>query len=157
MKKQILLLMGLFAFNLLFAQETVLKIIHLKSEREMVIEENDKIIVKTKDGRKIRGPYTVEGDSTISIKGELISLADIAELKPVNIWVPLVVLGGAIMVVGTGMVLFGIAAGVFLTASKFLWVIPGSLCIGTGAVLPGLLGVYKSGGKWGFAIAQTSP
>ena len=151
-----LLLFGLFFVNLLFGQEPALKITHLKSQREVVIAENQKIKVKTSDGRKARGPLAIEGDSTISIKGELISLADIAELKRVNLWVPLL-FGGALIFAGSFMVMGGLLAGVFLSTSNFLWIIPGSLCIGAGAVLPSLLGIYKNDRRWAFEVIPTVP
>lgn len=128
----------------------------VKSQREVVIEENQRIKVETEDGRKVRGPYTIEGDYTISVKGELICMADIAELKRVNAWIPLL-FGGALIMAGSLMIAVGIVAGVFLSVSNFLWVIPGSLCIGAGAVLPSLSGVYKNNGNWAFEIDQPSP
>ncbi|MCZ4408879.1 hypothetical protein O3Q51_08675 [Cryomorphaceae bacterium 1068] len=155
MKKQILLLFGLLLFNLIFAQEPAIKITHGKSQREVVIEENQRIKVETEDGRKLKGPFRVKGDSTISIKGELISLADIAELKRVNVWIP-VLLGGALIMAGGIMIAVGIVSGVFLSATYFLWVIPGSLRIGAGAVLPSLLGIYKNDGKCAFEIVMSS-
>lgn len=151
-----LLIFGLLFVNLLFAQEPAIKITHTKSEREVVIEENQRIKVETTDRQKFKGPFSVESDSTISVKGELINLEDIAELKRVNVWIP-ILFGGALIMAGGLMITVGIVTGVFLSATNFLWVIPGSLCIGAGAVLPSLLGIYKNDGRWAFEVITASP
>lgn len=81
MKKLFLLIISVFCFNVATSQNNAIKITNLNSNKEKIIKENRRIKLKTSDGRKIKGRFKVENNSTIIINDLQINLADIEELK----------------------------------------------------------------------------
>ena len=80
MKYQNTLLFLVFTF-ISFAQNNVLIIQKIDSERFIEIKENKRIKVQTKDGQKMFGRFTVIDSASIMIREKIILLDDIVKLK----------------------------------------------------------------------------
>ena len=77
MKKIFLIIIGLFFFNLLVAQNQAIKINNINTNKEKIIKENKRIKLKTFDGQKVKGRFKIENNSTIIVDNVRIDLSDI--------------------------------------------------------------------------------
>jgi hypothetical protein len=155
MKKLFLLIISLFCFNVATSQTNAIKITNLNTNKEKVIKENRRIKLKTSDGRKMKGRFKVENNSTIIINGIQINLSDIEELKRnpllTSIFISgFLIYGGAIT---TGL---GVLIGLLVDTTAFWLVLPAAGMIYTGIKSPNINKNHKSEKGWKFEIISIS-
>ncbi len=155
MKRITLFLSCLLFFNLIYAQEQAIKITSPNSDREIIIKENKRVKIRTANGQKIAGRFTIEGTNTLVIKGQRIELAEIDSIKRNPLLLSVFTSGFFIY---AGAITIGISAiaGVFADSSAFWFAIPGAAMIYTGIKSPNFNKNYKKSGDWTFELITTS-
>lgn len=148
MKNQITLFF-LFFTILTFAQNNVLVIQKIDSERSIEIKEHKRIKLETKDGQKMFGRFTVVDSSSIMIQEKIILLEDIVKLKRKSlastIVNPVLIVYGSVFII-TGASIIG-GTGIFDTFFG------GSLIVvGTPLVLIPLLSNKHPSNAWKYSI-----
>ena len=81
MKKVLFTLVALLFTSLIFSQNSTVKITNQKTGITKIFQEKSRIRIKTLDGKKITGRFQILNDSTMLLKGTVISLADITKIK----------------------------------------------------------------------------
>ena len=81
MKKIIFVLVAMLFTSLIFSQYSTVKITNQKTSTTKVFQEKSRIRIKTLDGKRITGRFQILNDSTMLVKGKVISLADITKIK----------------------------------------------------------------------------
>ena len=155
MKKLILLLSFLFLSQVSVSQISSLKITNLTTNKEKVIKENRRIKLKTFDGRKIKGRFKIENNSTIFIDNVRIDLMDIQELKRNPIL--LSILGSGFLIYGGAITAgLGVIIGVTGNPAGFWLVIPAAAMIYAGIKSPNINKNYKRDNGWKFEVISIS-
>lgn len=77
MKSLAILIICFFLDNAVLPQEKAIKITHQTSKKEIIIKENSRIKVKTNDGKKISGRFTIK-ENSILINYQELALTDIS-------------------------------------------------------------------------------
>jgi hypothetical protein len=154
MKKTTILFLSLCLVNLIAAQERVIKISSPASEKKIIIKENKRIKIRTVDGQKISGRFSIEDNRVIAIKDQKIALSDIESIKrnPLLLSVfssGFLIYGGA-LAVGMGAII-----GIFIESSGFLLAIPGAAMIYAGIKSPNILKNYKAEDSWSYELILT--
>ena len=147
MKKLLLLIIGLFFINEAMSQNNALKITNLNTNKEKIIKENRRIKLKTPDGRKIKGRFKVENNSTIIIDDVRVKLTDIKELNRNPLLTSM--LGSGILIYG-GYVIA--VFGILFDSTVFWWTIPAAGMIYTGIKSPNFNKKHKIDKGWKFEI-----
>ncbi len=155
MKKLFLLIISVFCFNVAMSQNNAIKITNLNSNKEKIIKENRRIKLKTSDGRKIKGRFKVENNSTIIINGVQINLADIKELKR-NSLLTSILISGFLIYGGAIIGGFGVLIGALVDTTAFWLVLPAAGMIYTGIKSPNINKNHKSEKDWKFEIISIS-
>lgn len=155
MKKMTILIFSLLFINFTFSQESVIKITNQTSKKEKIIKENKRIKIKTTDGRKISGRFTVIDNNAILIKNEQILLTNIEEIKRNSLAISIfttgfLVYGGAVTA-GLGVII-----GAFADSTAFLLTIPAAGMIYTGIKSPNFQKNHKKDKSWTFEIIKNS-
>jgi hypothetical protein len=151
MKKAIILLISIFIANVLCAQEQkAIRITKQNSQKEVLIKENKRIIIKTVDDVKFSGRYTVAQDAII-IKDVLIPLADIKYLKR-NPLLSTILTTGFFLYSGFFTATMGVALGVLVDPNAFYLIIPAGGLIFAGLQKPNFHRRYKAEKNWTFEI-----
>ena len=140
--------------NAIFAQEKAIKITNQVSKKEIVIKENKRIKIKTIDGRKISGRFSIENNS-IFINEEQIQLSEIEEIKR-NPLLTSILTSGLLIYGGAVLAGMGVLIGVFADSAAFLLTIPAAVMIYTGIKSPNFNKKYKTGGDWGLEFVTLS-
>lgn len=81
MKNIALLFFALFVTQLLFAQANALKLTNTETEEVIIIPENKRVRVKTVDGKKYSGRFTVQDSSSILVDKHLVTLDELVKIK----------------------------------------------------------------------------
>lgn len=82
MKFKFLITVSLFCLSLFcHAQHGAIKITDNESQKEIIIKENKRIRLKTVEGEKISGRFTIIDANTILVKGMEIHLSEIRKIK----------------------------------------------------------------------------
>lgn len=155
MKKLLLLTIGLFFINVAMSQNNALKIINLNTNKEKIIKENKRIKLITSDGRKIKGRFKVENNSTIIIDNVPIKLTDIEELKR-NPLLSSILTSGFLLYYGAITAGFSIIIGALVDSSGFLLTIPAAVMIYIGSNSPNFNKNHKTEKGWKFEIITIS-
>lgn len=155
MKKILLILVSLFFFNQLIAQNQAIKITNTNTSKEKIIKENKRIKLKTFDGRKIKGRFMVENDNTIIVDNIKIELSDIDALKR-NPLLTSIVTSGLLIYGGVLTAGFGVIIGVWVDSTAFWLAIPAAGMIYTGIKSPNFNKNHKTGNGWKFEIIKIS-
>ena len=96
----------LLVTTLLFAQNTGINLIKTKSNDTIFLKEHRRIKIKTSDGMRLAGKFTVINDSMISIKNKIINLNNVVSIRKASTFssvVRTVSIGlGTALVLGTG-------------------------------------------------------
>ena len=156
MKKIIILILSLCSVNLMVAQAQAIKITHRTSQKEIIIKENKRIKIKTGDGQKISGRFSIEQPGAIFIHDERIELSDIEEIKRNPLLISLLTRGFFIYA-GALTAGFGVIIGVLVDATGYLLLLPAAGMIYTGINPPNFNRNYKKEGNWTFELITTSP
>ena len=151
MKKVMFLLFSLFFVNLIFSQENAIKIMNQTSKKEVVIKENRRIKIKTKDGQKISGRFKIETNNFILIKNKRIDLRDIEEIKRNSLFLSIFT-SGVFLYGGTLLAGFSVVAGVFIDSSFLLFGIPAAGLIYAGIKPPNFQKNYTNKSNWTFEL-----
>ena len=125
------------------------------SKKEVVIKENRRIKIKTKDGQKISGRFKIENNS-ILINNQLIPLSDIEGIKR-NPLLTTALTSGFFIFTGALTVGFGTIIGAFVNTRGFLLAIPGAAMIFTGIKSPNFNKMYKKQKNWSLEIININP
>ncbi|WP_296620805.1 hypothetical protein [Marivirga sp.] len=153
MKKVIILLISIFFANVLFAQEQkALRITKQDSQKEVLIKENNRIIIKTVDDKKLSGRYSVVHNAII-IDNKKIPLADIKYLKRNPLLTSILTTG---LFLYTGFVAggMGVILGVLVDPNAFYLIIPAGGLIFAGLQKPNFHRRYKVEKNWMFEIVS---
>lgn len=155
MKKILLLIIGLFFFNLLMAQNQAIKITNINTNKEKIIKENKRIKLITFDGRKIKGRFEIENNSTIVVDNVRFDLSDIDALKR-NPLLTSIVTSGFLIYGGALAAGFGVLIGVLVDSTAFWLTIPAAGMIYTGIKSPNFNKNHKTDKGWKFEIITLS-
>ncbi|NNL16849.1 MAG: hypothetical protein HKO81_09455 [Flavobacteriaceae bacterium] len=155
MKKISLLLFGLLFINLVIAQDQAIKITNQITKKEVVIKENKRIKIKTRNGEKISGRFMIENDNTISVNNHTINLIDIEEIKR-NPFLISVLTSGLLIYGGAITAGFGVIIGIFVESTGFLLIIPAAGMIYAGIKSPNFHKKYKPGNNLTIEIISLS-
>ena len=155
MKKITLFVSFLLFINLIFAQEQAIKITSPNSEREIIIKENKRVKIRTADGQKIAGRFTIEDDNILVIKGQRISLLDIESIKR-NPLVLSIFSSGFFIYAGAITVGMSAIIGLLADSSAFWLTIPGAAMIYTGIKSPNFNKNYKKSSEWSYELISIS-
>lgn len=118
-----ILFISLFFVNILCAQEQLgIKITNQSTQKELFIEENKRIIIKTVNGKKLSGRFGIENNS-ITIKNEKLELTDIEYLKRDPL-LPSILTTGVLVYGGAVTAGFGALIGITGNQTAFLLAIP---------------------------------
>lgn len=151
MKKIFFLFISLFFINIATSQNNAIKITNLNTNKEKVIKENKRIKLKTSDGRKVKGRFKVENDSTIIIDGTRINITDIEALKR-NPLLTSILTSGFLIYAGAITAGFGVLIGVLVDSTAFWLVLPGAAMLYTGIKSPNINKNHKIEKGWRFEI-----
>jgi hypothetical protein len=155
MKKLLLLVIGLFFINVAMSQNNALNIINLNTNKEKIIKENRRIKLITSDGRKIKGRFKVENNSTILIDNVRINLTDIEELKR-NPLLSSILTSGFLVYYGAITAGFSFIIAALGDSSGFLLTIPAAALIYIGSKSPNFNKNHKTEKGWKFEIITIS-
>ena len=155
MKRTTLLWIGLLFVSLTFAQEQAIRITSPNSDREIIIKENKRVKIRTADGQKITGRFTIEDPQTLLIKGQRIELLNIESIKRNPLLLSIFTSGFFIY---AGAITVGMSAiiGLFADSSAFWLALPGAAMIYTGIKSPNFNKNYKKSTDWKFELITTS-
>ena len=81
MKNLLLVLVFLFNGFLITAQENGISLKKENSKKSLFLKENRRIKIRTLDGKKIIGNYTIVGDNAIKIKNQTVALDSIVSIS----------------------------------------------------------------------------
>lgn len=141
--------------NILWAQEQkAIKITNHITQKEVVINENERITIKTVNDKKISGRFNIENNSII-IKNEKLEITDIAFLKR-NPLLTSVLTTGLLVYGGAVTLGFGALIGVLVDSTAFLLVIPAAGMIYAGIKSPNFHKKYKTGNNLIFEMITLS-
>lgn len=155
MKKVIILLIGIFFVNNLWAQEQkAIRITKQNTQREVVIEEDKRIIIKTVDDKKLSGKYQIVNNSII-IDNEKIELTDIQYLKR-NPLLTTILTTGFLVYSGFATALAGVMLGILVNPNSFYLAIPALGLIYAGLQKPNFHKKYKAEKNWIIELVATS-
>ena len=155
MKKIFLIIIGLFFFNLLVAQNQAIKITNINTNKEKIIKENKRIKLKTFDGQKVKGRFKIENNSTIIVDNVRIDLSDIDALKR-NPLLTSIFTSGFLIYGGAIAAGFGVLIGVLVDSTAFWLTIPAAGMIYTGIKSPNFNKNHKTDKGWKFEIITIS-
>jgi hypothetical protein len=151
-KKTALLVLCLFSFNALMAQEMVLKLFNEHNGKEITIKENMRIRLKTASGESVSGRLRVIDPETIGVDDQQFTLEEIAQIKRHPLAMSLLVsgtlyyLGGALLGAAVIVSIFpGNPAGLLLA-------LPAAACIYGGIKSPNVLNEHKKTNGWRYEI-----
>lgn len=148
MKKITILIFSLLIANSIFGQEEEKKITNQISKKEFVIKVNNRIKIKTIDGKKISGRFKIENNS-ILINNEQFELSDIGEIKRNPLLVS--ILKSGILIYGGAITAgFGGLIRVLVDSFAFLLTIPAAAMIYTGIKSPNFSRKFKTDISWIF-------
>ena len=151
MKKLTVLLVSLFFVTISWAQtQQAIKLTNRVSQKEIIIQENKRIRLKTVDGRKISGPFRME-DNVIVINKERLELSDIEYLKRHPLVASALTTGGLVYG-GSVMAGMGVILGLFADPAAYLLAIPAAGMIYTGIKSPNFYKKYKMDSDWRFEL-----
>lgn len=137
--------------NVLMAQEQkAIKITTQTTQKEVIIKENKRIILKTKDHKRFSGRFQIQNNS-ILIENELIEFSEIQYLKRNPLFTSLLTSG--VLIYGGALTLgFGVLIGILVDSTAFLLTIPAAGMIYTGIKSPNFYKKYETEINWTFEI-----
>ena len=155
MKKNIVLIFCLILSSFSMAQEQGIRITNQKETKEIIIRANKRIKIRTSNGQKISGRFTIADSNSIVIKDKIIEISDIESIKQNPLMLSIITSG---FLIYGGAITAGIGAiiGTFVEPSAFLLVIPGGALIYTGIKSPNFLKNYKSDSDYTIELLSTS-
>ena len=131
-----------------FAQNSVLLIQKNDSNRSIEIKENKRIKLKTNDGEKLYGRFTIVDSSSIMIKGKIILLEDVVTIKRKSLFGTIA--NPVFIAYGSTMIIAGIAV---VGTGGFGPLVGGTLMVtGTPLLLIPLLSNLHPVAKWSYFI-----
>ncbi len=156
MKKNSLLFVLLFIVSVVFSQQKGIKITNIKTNKVVVIKEHKRVRVKTFDGEKISGKFTIIKKDVIKIKNKKIHFKDIEKIKRNPLLVSIFV---KFVFIYTGAVIL------FFASISYAWsglnfynllAIPGVAIIIYALKSPNFLKGYKNTKGWKYEIITLS-
>src|SRR6476620_6410584 len=128
MKAYLVLLLA-FLSIVSYSQEKYITVHRKNSKRVETIDENTRIKIKTVDGKKYWGRFTVVDSSSIMIKGNIVSLNSIVKIQIKSVFVsiaqPVYIVVGSLCIIGgvVGAVAggFGLIATMMFTPIGMRW------------------------------------
>jgi len=147
-----LVFMLLLFANQVTAQVNGIRIFNENKKKEIIIEENKRIRVKTSDGQRISGRFQLIDNESFLLKGNIIKLTEIEKIKKNPIVVSTIV-DGLLMYVGSAVVFLPLILYSFGGDSgAFYYIIPGIALIYAGIKSPNFLAGYKKSKGWQYQI-----
>lgn len=130
------------------AQVNGIRLFNEDKNKEIVIKENKRIRVKTSDGQRISGRFTLVDAEHVQIKGSILKLSEIENIKKNPIIVSVLV-DGLLMYAGSAMVFLPIIIFPFSgDTGAFYYMITGAAAIYAGRKSPNFLKGYKKSRGW---------
>lgn len=152
--KHIFLLFFLSLGTVSFAQEKVLQLEHQDRELTRTIKEKKRIRVKTTDGLKYKGRFTIIDAQRISIGGTAISLNDIEKIKRDPLLVTAIATGGFVYL-GSVTVGLAVIVGIFIEGvSSIPFFAAGGGLVALGLLKPSYLPAKKIANGWSISIKE---
>lgn len=152
MKNLAFLLFGLLVTTFANAQNEAIKIVNEDSNEEVIIDENRRIRIKTKDGRKVTGKFTIENNS-IFINDEKIELDDIAEMKRNYLGINLL-RSGAFIFVGALCAVTVVIGLAFDGPNAYLFLVPAAASLFAVTQTPKMGKKFKKAKGWTYELIQ---
>lgn len=150
MKKIVIIIFSVLITNLVSAQKQAIKITNQVSDKEIVIKENKRVKIRTVDGKKMSGRFSIE-NNLILIDNQQIELSNISHIKRHPLLIS--ILSSGLLIYGGAITLgFGVLLGVLADASGFLLAIPAAAMIFIGIKSPNFNKNFKSDKGWSFKI-----
>lgn len=147
----VVFLLLLFA-NQATAQVNGIRIFNEDNNKEIIIEENKRIRVKTSDGQRISGRFQLIDNESFLLKGNILKLTEIEKIKKNPIVVSTLV-NGLSLYVGSAMFFLPLIVYPFTGDSgAFYYMIPGTALIYAGIKSPNFLTGYKKSKGWKYQI-----
>jgi hypothetical protein len=154
MKKTSLLLITLLMATALFAQEQAIKITKEASKREIVIKQNKRIKIKTLEGKKIAGRFTIVNNALV-VNNIPIALDDILYIKKDPL-ILAILSSSALIYAGSLAVGLGVLIGVLVDTTALYLAIPGAALIYAGSKSPNINRSFKMAKGWSIQIIEIS-
>ena len=154
MKKITLLLFCLIFIHQLFSQQGAIKITNETTKKEVFIKENKIIKIKTTEGQKISGHYTIADENAIMINNVRIPLANIDQINRQPFLISFIT-AGVFVYIATITVATSVLVGLFADSSALLYVIPGAAILYAGIKPPNLSKSYTVTRNWSFELLNT--
>ncbi|MEM1337602.1 MAG: hypothetical protein AAF717_20305 [Bacteroidota bacterium] len=156
MRKIAFFTLSVLVVNLVLAQEQGIKITNPSVAKEIFIKENKRVKIKTFEGEKFSGRFSIGDNNVLIIEGTTIPLTDIQEIKRNPLLLSIftssffIYLGSIASGVGVLIALLGEPAALLLT-------IPGAALVYTGLKSPNFLRKFKTEKNWTFEIITNYP
>ena len=135
------------------AQTQVLSITNITKNKEIFITQNKRVIVKTKDGKRIKGRLKIIDNETISLKGTVISLNEIVLIRKNPLLVSLLIDGVFFYFAGATLAVGAIIAA-FIQAGYAGYLIASASLIALGIISPKVTKGYKSKNGYKYKIVS---
>jgi hypothetical protein len=151
MKKITFIAFLVFSMSHSFAQEKFIQLTKDETGKVKLFKENKRVKVKTLDGKKFIGKFSIVNESTISIKGNEIKIENIERIKSRSVGAGIV---GTVLTV-TGYVGLGVSAIIVIVdPSNALKAAVISLAVGgSGIFINEFVATHKSS-KWSYKIIE---
>lgn len=154
--KLIILIFNLCFISLSFSQEQAIKIYNENFKKEVILKENKRIKVKTRDGEKISGKFKIVDHQTLMIKNKKIAFNQIEKIKrnplALSIITKVFFYYYSAAFAGASIVIYAFSGN----ATSFLLAIPAGLLIYGGSKCPNVLKGYKTTRNWCYEIVTIS-
>lgn len=154
MKNVALLIFSLLFTSILYAQNNAIKITNMVTNEVITIEQNTRIRVKTVDGDKYSGLFTIQNDNSLRVDGHLLSLDQIEKIKRHPLLLNLAI---SIPIVYIGLITTGVGALVAAFSNEpalYALIVPGALITYFGFTGPNPLPAFKIVDDWHYELVN---
>jgi len=154
MVRLLLVLLSVFTFNCLIAQEKGIRVFNEQQSKEFIIKENRRIRIKTSDDHKISGRFKIVDDETILIKKRTIKLREIEKLKKHPLGMSIVING---ILYYYAVALSAAVLTTYAASSDplaLILLLPAPALIYSAILSPNFLKGYKTENNWKFQVAE---
>ncbi len=152
--KNSLFLFLLLCMGFVHAQTQVLSITNTSKNKEVILNQNKRVIVKTIDGKRIKGRLKIIDNETISLKGTTISLNEIVLIRKNPLLVSLL-LDGVVFYFGGATFAVGAIIAAFIQAGYAGYLVASASLITLGIISPKVTKGYKSNKGYKYKIVSS--
>jgi len=151
MKNYVVLIACFFFVTIAYSQQQAIRITKSDSKKEIIIKENKRVKIRTQDGRKLKGRFSIEGN-TIIIDDEALDIMEISSIKRNSLFINILT-SSFLIYMGAASVTLGLFVAALADVSASYWfIIPGLASIGTGILTPNFRRQFKRDKDWNLDI-----